>query len=410
MCAVSSVKRTTVDNLGENDTTFKRPKEELIPIGDILAHVVSDLSTEVVRDCPNKPLANAPTRESRAVEEENIGVIEFRIVFNNPNVAIDQEDIMRLVAAKSLFAYQLPKIPREYITRLVFDSRHKCLVLCKNGQVVGGLCFRPFPHQGFTEIVFCAISTSEQVKGYGTRMMNHLKDYHIRQRIYNFLTYADEFAIGYFKKQGFSKNVQMSLNQYQGYIKEYQGATLMECVLDANISYTDLSNRLRRQRRLLTELIRKRSEEIGVIQPGIEMSGEINIEDIPGIENTGWKRTSSDDLKEMSFEKDLDKLYTVLKNIYNQLKSHPSSWPFLKPVSSIDVPDYYEVVKNPMDFKTMGDKLKSKFYTNIRVFFVDMTQIFMNCRVYNDKQTEYYDCANNLEQFFHLKLREAGFL
>ena len=84
---------------------------------------------------------------------------------------------------------------------------------------MGGLCFRPFPHQGFTEIVFCAISTSEQVKGYGTRMMNHLKDYHIRQRIFNFLTYADEFAIGYFKKQGFSKIVHLSLIQYQGYIK-----------------------------------------------------------------------------------------------------------------------------------------------------------------------------------------------
>ena len=184
----------------------------------------------------------------------------------------------------------------------------------------------------------------------------------------------------------------------------------MECILNPNISYTDLSNRLRRQRRLLTELIHRRSEEIGRKRPGIELSGEIEIDDIPGIENTGWKLTSSDNLKEMSFEKDFEKLYSVLKNIYNQLKSHPSSWPFLKPVSAADVPDYYEVVKNPMDFKTMGDKLKAKNYTSIKLFSFDMTQIFMNCRVYNDKLTEYYDCANNLEQFFHLKLREAGFL
>ena len=184
----------------------------------------------------------------------------------------------------------------------------------------------------------------------------------------------------------------------------------MECILDANISYTDLSNRLRRQRRLLTELIHKRSEEIGRVRPGIDLSGEIEIEAIPGIGNTGWRITSSDDLKEMSFEKDFDKLYSVLKNIYNQLKSHPSSWPFLKPVAASDVPDYYEVVKNPMDFKTIGEKLKAKYYAGIKLFSSDMTQIFMNCRVYNDKQTEYYDCANNLEQFFHLKLREAGFL
>ena len=42
-----------------------------------------------------------------------------------------------------------------------------------------------------------------QVKGYGTHMMNHLKDFHVRvARVHHFLTYADEFALGYFKKQG----------------------------------------------------------------------------------------------------------------------------------------------------------------------------------------------------------------
>ena len=39
------------------------------------------------------------------------------------------------------------------------------------------------------------------LKGYGTHLMNHLKEYHIKHDILNFLTYADEYAIGYFKKQ-----------------------------------------------------------------------------------------------------------------------------------------------------------------------------------------------------------------
>lgn len=38
-------------------------------------------------------------------------------------------------------------------------------------------------------------------QGYGTHLMNHLKEYHIKHNILNFLTYADEYAIGYFKKQ-----------------------------------------------------------------------------------------------------------------------------------------------------------------------------------------------------------------
>lgn len=40
-----------------------------------------------------------------------------------------------------------------------------------------------------------------KLQGYGTHLMNHLKEYHIKHNILYFLTYADEYAIGYFKKQ-----------------------------------------------------------------------------------------------------------------------------------------------------------------------------------------------------------------
>jgi histone acetyltransferase len=41
------------------------------------------------------------------------------------------------------------------------------------------------------------------VKGYGTRLMNHLKDYAQKDGIQYFMTYADNNAIEYFRKQGF---------------------------------------------------------------------------------------------------------------------------------------------------------------------------------------------------------------
>ena len=47
-----------------------------------------------------------------------------------------------------------------------------------------------------------------QVRGYGTRLMNQTK--HISREmdgLDHFLTYADNFAIGYFKKQGFHQCV-----------------------------------------------------------------------------------------------------------------------------------------------------------------------------------------------------------
>lgn len=56
--------------------------------------------------------------------------------------------------------------------------------------------------QRFGEIAFCAITADEQVKGYGTRLMNHLKQ-HARDAdgLTHFLTYADNNAVGYFIKQ-----------------------------------------------------------------------------------------------------------------------------------------------------------------------------------------------------------------
>jgi len=39
------------------------------------------------------------------------------------------------------------------------------------------------------------------MQGYGTHLMNHLKDYHIQNNVLHFLTYADEYATGYFRKQ-----------------------------------------------------------------------------------------------------------------------------------------------------------------------------------------------------------------
>ena len=43
------------------------------------------------------------------------------------------------------------------------DRKHRTLALVKNNRPIGGICFRLFPSQGFTEIVFCAVTSNEQV-------------------------------------------------------------------------------------------------------------------------------------------------------------------------------------------------------------------------------------------------------
>nr|AAT97343.1 GDBD-H3-Gcn5-HA fusion protein [Yeast two-hybrid vector pDG1] len=166
-------------------------------------------------------------KERPSVVEENEGKIEFRVV-NNDNT---KENMMVLTGLKNIFQKQLPKMPKEYIARLVYDRSHLSMaVIRKPLTVVGGITYRPFDKREFAEIVFCAISSTEQVRGYGAHLMNHLKDY-VRNtsNIKYFLTYADNYAIGYFKKQGFTKEITLDKSIWMGYIKDYEGGTLMQC-------------------------------------------------------------------------------------------------------------------------------------------------------------------------------------
>lgn len=55
------------------------------------------------------------------------------------------------------------------------------------------------------------------------------------------MTYADNLALGYFRKQGFSKDCRMAPERWKGYIKDYQGGTMMECFVHPTIDYSKIS-------------------------------------------------------------------------------------------------------------------------------------------------------------------------
>ena len=76
----------------------------------------------------------------------------------------------------------------------------------------------------------------------------------------------------------------------------------------------------------------------------------------------------------------------------------------------LQVPDYYDHIKFPMDLKTMNERLKSNYYCNKRLFIADMKRMFGNCRAYNAPDTEYYNCANALEKYVLGKFRDHGLM
>ncbi|XP_070970772.1 histone acetyltransferase KAT2B-like isoform X2 [Oncorhynchus clarkii lewisi] len=421
-CGSVSPSRKTASALEPSPGGQKRKPSEPIPhdetkklriVGDIPMELINEVMATITDPTsmlgPETSLLSAHSaRDEAARLEERRGVIEFHVIGNSLNQKPNKRILMWLVGLQNVFSHQLPRMPKEYITRLVFDPKHKTLSLIKDGRVIGGICFRMFPSQGFTEIVFCAVTSNEQVKGYGTHLMNHLKEYHIKHDILNFLTYADEYAIGYFKKQGFSKDIKVPKAKYLGYIKDYEGATLMGCELNPSIPYTEFSVIIKKQKEIIKKLIERKQAQIRKVYPGLSCFKEgvrqIPIESIPGIQ-TGWKPVGKG--KEL---KDPDQLYSTLKTILQHVKSHQNAWPFMEPVKKTEAPGYYQVIRFPMDLKTMSERLKSRYYTTRKLFMADMQRIFTNCREYNPPESQYYKCANLLEKVFYTKIKEAGLI
>ena len=104
----------------------------------------------------------APLKRGQlAKDEERRGIIQCRHVTNDSQ----RESMILLTGLKNIYQKQLPKMPREYIARLVYDRNHDSMAIVKKGlKVVGGITYRVFNDRKFAEIVFCAITSSEQVK------------------------------------------------------------------------------------------------------------------------------------------------------------------------------------------------------------------------------------------------------
>ncbi len=201
------------------------------------------------------------------LEEKSAKIIQSGFRIELISTAQKNVNLKELVQVKNLFQKQLPKMPKEYVIRQVFDNRHVNLTIwtSKKENLVGAACFRPAYDRNLVELIFLAVNEYIKIKGYGTFLMNCFKELmkkqyqmylddkegYLEKNYINFdslnyfyktendikrvksgeeyssdtnlyiLTYADNSAIGFFKKQGFSLNpVSMG---WKGFIKDYDG-------------------------------------------------------------------------------------------------------------------------------------------------------------------------------------------
>lgn len=75
---------------------------------------------------------------------------------------------------------------------------------------------------------------------------------------------------------------------------------------------------------------------------------------------------------------------TILRELLSK-KHKDNAWPFYDPVDAdkLEIHDYYEVIKHPMDLNTVKRKLESREYNKPDEFAADIRLIFTNCYKYN---------------------------
>jgi histone acetyltransferase len=67
-------------------------------------------------------------RDKNIKSEEEQGLLEFIVIRNDG----DEKSLKLLTDLKNIIAKQLPKMPKEYIVRLVFDRKHESMVIMKS--------------------------------------------------------------------------------------------------------------------------------------------------------------------------------------------------------------------------------------------------------------------------------------
>ncbi|RFU30850.1 hypothetical protein B7463_g5499, partial [Scytalidium lignicola] len=79
-----------------------------------------------------------------------------------------------------------------------------------------------------------------------------------------------------------------------------------------------------------------------------------------------------------------EELYEACEKVLSELKAMTEySAPFLTRVNKREAPDYYNIIKHPMDLGTMTKKLKTLVYKSKAEFVSDLDLIWSNCLKYN---------------------------
>ncbi|XP_040150295.2 bromodomain adjacent to zinc finger domain protein 2B isoform X10 [Ictidomys tridecemlineatus] len=102
-------------------------------------------------------------------------------------------------------------------------------------------------------------------------------------------------------------------------------------------------------------------------------------------------------------KRDDSKDLALCSMILTEMETHEDAWPFLLPVNLKLVPGYKKVIKKPMDFSTIREKLSNGQYPNLETFAVDVRLVFDNCETFNEDDSDIGRAGHNMRKYFEKK-------
>ncbi|KAJ6655664.1 hypothetical protein lerEdw1_004900 [Lerista edwardsae] len=99
---------------------------------------------------------------------------------------------------------------------------------------------------------------------------------------------------------------------------------------------------------------------------------------------------------------------SAFEQLVVELVRHDDSWPFMKLVSKIQVPDYYDIIKKPIALNIIREKVNKCEYKLASEFIEDVELMFSNCFEYNPRSTSEAKAGTRLQAFFHVQAQKLG--
>uniref|UniRef100_A0A8C8VNZ0 Bromodomain adjacent to zinc finger domain protein 1A n=1 Tax=Pelusios castaneus TaxID=367368 RepID=A0A8C8VNZ0_9SAUR len=99
---------------------------------------------------------------------------------------------------------------------------------------------------------------------------------------------------------------------------------------------------------------------------------------------------------------------SAFEQLVVELVRHDDSWPFMKLVSKVQVPDYYDIIKKPIALNIIREKVNKCEYKLASEFIEDVELMFSNCFEYNPRNTSEAKAGIRLQAFFHVQAQKLG--